>query len=70
MLGMSEHISVCGKNETTDFYITPFYKVKRDSEELRKIVEEHFIKKFKPKLNNLSLSNNKTIKPNLKRCFP
>ena len=37
-------------------------KVKRDSEELRKIMEEHFIKKiFKPKLNNLSLSNNKTI---------
>ena len=60
MLGMSEHISVCGKNKTPDLFITPFYKVKRDSEELRMIMEEHFITKFKPKLNNLSLSNNKT----------
>ena len=58
---MSEHISVCGKNKTADFYVTPNYKVKGDSEELRKIMEEHFIKKFKPKLNNPSLSNNKTI---------
>ena len=44
MLGISEHISVCGKNKTPDFYITPFYKIKRDSEELRRIMEEHFIK--------------------------
>ena len=39
---MSELISVCGKNKTPDF-LSP-YKVKSDSEELRKIMEEHFIK--------------------------
>ena len=49
MLGMSEHISVCGKNKTPDFYITPFYKVKRDSE-TEKDYEGSFHKKFKPKL--------------------
>ena len=49
MLGMSQHISLCCRN-------TPFYKVKKESEDLRKIMEEHFIKKYKPKLNNLPLS--------------
>ena len=57
---MSQNISICGRNKTPDFFSTPFYKVKSDSEDLRKIMEEYFITKYKPKLNNLSLSNNKT----------
>ena len=34
--------------------------LKRDSEDLRKIMEENFIKKYKPKLNSPSLCTNKS----------
>ena len=55
MLDMSKHILICGRNKTPDFFITGFLKVKKESDDLGKIMKEHFIKKYKPKLNNLSL---------------
>ena len=44
----SEHFDVCGRGQ---FKIFPFYKVKEESEQLRRAKEQYFISKFKPKLN-------------------
>ena len=67
MLGISQHISICGRNKTPDFFIASFYKVEKDSEDLRKIIEEHFIKKYKP--NNLSLSNENNCLTHVYKLF-
>ena len=36
MLGISQHISICCKNKTPNFFIASFYKVEKASEDLRK----------------------------------
>ena len=57
MLGMSEHISKCSQNYSPNFKIIPFFKIKSDNEDFRKNMESYFIKRFKPKLNKLTLSS-------------
>ena len=44
------HLDICGKKQ---FSVFPFYKILIDSSFIRKDKEKHFIKIFKPKLNNL-----------------
>ena len=45
------HISFCAKNYPIPFNITPFYQVKEDSLTARLTIEDHFIKKYNPRLN-------------------
>ena len=54
---MSEHISKCSQNYSPNFKIIPFFKIKSDNEDFRKNMESYFIKRFKPKLNKLTLSS-------------
>ena len=56
-LGLSKHLEECNKNCPIDdmFTIIPFYKLKDNrSDTITK--ENFFIRRFKPKLNNLSLN--------------
>lgn len=50
---LSGHLADCAKNQTTQFDIIPFYKIREDNESLRKTMEHYFIKKFKPELNKI-----------------
>ena len=52
-LGVSKHIAECS-NIDVQFSITPFYKL-CDDKTIGTVKEELFIKKFKPKLNRLTL---------------
>ena len=41
----------CSHNESTQFYVMPFFKMKNDDKNFRKQMEAKFINKFKPELN-------------------
>ena len=45
---VEEHLRTCGEHK---FNIFPFFKIKEENKLLRESYEDHFIKKFKPKLN-------------------
>ena len=45
---VEEHLRTCGEHK---FNIFPFFKIKEENKILRESYEDHFIKKFKPKLN-------------------
>ena len=45
------HISICAKDCDPPFNIVPFYKIKTDTDIARYTIEDHFIRKYKPKLN-------------------
>ena len=45
------HISFCAKDYSIPFNITPFYQVKEDSLTARLTIDDHFIKKYNPRLN-------------------
>ena len=53
ILNVSKHISICAKGITPEFHVIPFYKLKTDNENERKIKEKHFmdIHVFQPELN-------------------
>ena len=57
MLGMSEHISKCSQNYSPNFKMIPFFKIKSENEDFRKNIESHFLRRFKPELNKLTLSS-------------
>ena len=51
ILNVSKHISICAKGISPEFHVVPFYKLKTDNENQRKIKEKHFIDIFQPELN-------------------
>lgn len=50
-LFVNQHMHDCARNLPVKFSICPFYKVKSDSIQDRRAMEEHFIEKFSPDLN-------------------
>ncbi len=50
-LHVSHHIHDCAEGLPIKFKICPFYKVKSDSLQQRRAMEEHFLKLYKPQLN-------------------
>lgn len=55
-LGVSRHIFSCTRTISSQkFHIMPFYKMSSDDSVKRRTMEEYFIKKLKPQLNNLPI---------------
>ena len=52
-IDLSGHLATCAKGRDPQFHIIPFFKIKEENETKRKIMENHFIKKFKPDLNKM-----------------
>ena len=49
---VSIHIFNCPLNPLNSFKIMPFFKIRVDDTQFRKIKEDHFINIFKPSLNS------------------
>ena len=47
-LNVSRHFYQCSQHDSNKFYVMPFFKIKNDDKDLRKVMEENFINKFKP----------------------
>ena len=47
------HLMACGQG---DFWVTPFYKMKRQGLIAHLTTEKYFVKKFKPSLNTMGVT--------------
>ena len=48
---VNHHIAHCAIGKPILFQIIPFFSINRDDKIFREEIEQHFLKKFRPKLN-------------------